>query len=89
MPVRLVTSTPYAWNLASATGFLVWEFPSVYISQKLPVAKFLGVNILLWGAVVMLHAVARTFQQFFALRFILGMLSAANGRFTLAHRELI
>lgn len=60
-------------SLAFYAGFLVWEFPSVYISQKLPVAKFLGVNILLWGAVVMLHAVARTFQQFFALRFILGM----------------
>lgn len=24
------------------SGFLVWEFPTVYISQKLPVAKYLG-----------------------------------------------
>lgn len=60
-------------SLAFYAGFLVWEFPTVYISQKLPVAKYLGVNILLWGAVVMLHAVAKTFSQFFALRFILGM----------------
>ncbi|CCM04872.1 uncharacterized protein FIBRA_07065 [Fibroporia radiculosa] len=60
----------YNWDSA---GFLVWEFPSVYISQKFPVAKFLGINVLLWGAVVMLHAVAKTFSQFFALRFLLGM----------------
>lgn len=29
-------------SLAFYVGFLVWEFPTVYISQKLRVAKYLG-----------------------------------------------
>ncbi|KAF8076307.1 MFS general substrate transporter [Lyophyllum atratum] len=63
-------------SLAFYLGFLVWEFPTVYISQKLRVAKYLGVNIVLWGAVLMLHAVGTSFGAFFALRFLLGMLES-------------
>ncbi|KAJ7095307.1 MFS general substrate transporter [Mycena belliarum] len=64
------------YNLVSAAfyfGFLVFEFPTVYISQKLRVAKYLGVNIVLWGIILMLHAVGTSFGAFFALRFLLGM----------------
>ncbi|KAG6813482.1 hypothetical protein H0H92_010507 [Tricholoma furcatifolium] len=63
-------------SLAFYVGFLIWEFPTVYISQKLPVAKYLGVNIVLWGIVLMLHAVATSFGAFFALRVLLGMLES-------------
>ncbi|KAJ7507722.1 MFS general substrate transporter [Mycena galericulata] len=68
--------TGQKYNLVSAAfyfGFLVFEFPTVYISQKLRVAKYLGVNIVLWGVVLMLHSVGTSFGAFFALRFILGM----------------
>ncbi|KAH9853800.1 MFS general substrate transporter [Lenzites betulinus] len=60
-------------SLAFYLGFLVWEFPTVYISQKLRVAKYLGANIIVWGIILMCHAAATTFGQFFALRFLLGM----------------
>lgn len=60
-------------SLAFYLGFLVWEFPTVYISQKLPVAKYLGANVVLWGIILMLHATATSFSGFFALRFFLGM----------------
>ncbi|TFK32256.1 MFS general substrate transporter [Crucibulum laeve] len=61
-------------SLAFFLGALVWEFPTVYISQKLRVAKYLGVNIVVWGAVLMLHAASgSSFPAFFVLRFILGM----------------
>jgi hypothetical protein len=53
-------------------GFFVFEFPTVYISQRMRLAKYLGVNIVLWGVVLMLHSVASSFGSFFALRFILG-----------------
>lgn len=53
-------------------GYLTWEFPTVYISQKLPVAKYLGCNVIVWGILLMLHAVASNFGGFFALRFLLG-----------------
>ncbi|TFK73159.1 MFS general substrate transporter [Pluteus cervinus] len=60
-------------SLAFYLGFLVWEFPTVYISQRLRLAKYLGANIVAWGIILMLHAAAPTFQAFFALRFLLGM----------------
>ncbi|KAK7448781.1 hypothetical protein VKT23_013512 [Stygiomarasmius scandens] len=59
--------------MAFYLGFLFWEFPTVYLSQKTRVAKYLGVNIVVWGAVLMLHAVGTSFGAFFALRFLLGM----------------
>lgn len=57
-------------------GFLVWMFPTQYIGQKFPIAKYLGVHIIVWGALVMLHAVCHNFAGFYALRFFLGMLEA-------------
>ncbi|KAJ7498996.1 MFS general substrate transporter [Mycena latifolia] len=67
--------TGQKYNLVSAAfyfGFLVFEFPTVYISQKLRVAKYLGANIIIWGVILMLHAVGTSFGAFFALRFLLG-----------------
>ncbi|KAF9058097.1 MFS general substrate transporter [Panaeolus papilionaceus] len=60
-------------SLAFYLGFLVWEFPTVYISQKTRVAKYLGGNIIVWGIILMLHSVANSFGSFFALRVLLGM----------------
>jgi len=57
-------------------GFLVWMFPTQYIGQKFPIAKYLGVHIILWGILVMLHAVCYNFSAFYALRFVLGTLEA-------------
>ncbi|KAG1779774.1 MFS general substrate transporter [Suillus placidus] len=55
------------------TGYLFWEFPTVYVSQKLRLAKYLGGNIVVWGIILMLHASTDNFGAFFALRFLLGM----------------
>ncbi|KAI0269278.1 MFS general substrate transporter [Gloeopeniophorella convolvens] len=60
-------------SMAFYLGFLVWEFPTVYISQKLRLGKYLGANIVLWGTILMLHSVAGSFSSFFALRFFMGM----------------
>jgi ACS family allantoate permease-like MFS transporter len=57
-------------------GFIVWMFPTQYIGQKFPIAKYLGVHIITWGGLVMLHAVCNNFSGFYALRFFLGMLEA-------------
>lgn len=57
-------------------GFIVWMFPTQYIGQKFPIAKYLGVHITIWGVLVMLHAVCHNFSGFYALRFFLGMLEA-------------
>lgn len=56
--------------------FIAIRFPTQYIGQKFPIAKYLGVHIVLWGGLVMLHAVCYNFAGFYALRFFLGMLEA-------------
>ncbi|KAK1232370.1 hypothetical protein PQX77_004492 [Marasmius sp. AFHP31] len=60
-------------SMAFYLGFLFWEFPTTYLSQKTRVAKYLGANIVVWGIILALHAVAESFGAFFALRFLLGM----------------
>ncbi|KAJ8590317.1 MFS general substrate transporter [Rhizopogon salebrosus TDB-379] len=60
-------------SMAFYLGYLFWEFPTVYISQKLRLAKYLGGNIVVWGILLMLHASTNNFGAFFALRFLLGM----------------
>ncbi|KII94788.1 hypothetical protein PLICRDRAFT_47802 [Plicaturopsis crispa FD-325 SS-3] len=60
-------------SMAFYLGFLAWEFPTSYISQKVRLAKYLGGNIIVWGALLMLHAATTSFSGFFALRFLLGM----------------
>ncbi|RDB22485.1 hypothetical protein Hypma_010282 [Hypsizygus marmoreus] len=63
-------------SLAFYIGFLVWEFPAVYLAQKSRLAKYLGANVIVWGAVLMLHAVGTSFGAFFILRLLLGMLES-------------
>ncbi|KAH0840047.1 MFS general substrate transporter [Lanmaoa asiatica] len=53
--------------------YITWEFPTVYIAQKLPLAKYLCANIFIWGIVLICHANANSFGAIFVLRFILGM----------------
>ncbi|PSR73607.1 hypothetical protein PHLCEN_2v10526 [Hermanssonia centrifuga] len=67
------------YNLAALAfylGFMIWVFPTMYISQKLRLGKYLGANIVLWGIVMMLHAVPNSFGPFFVLRILLGMLES-------------
>jgi hypothetical protein len=36
--------------------FLGFEFPSGYLMQRLPTAKYLGLNVCLWGVMVAANA---------------------------------
>jgi hypothetical protein len=56
-------------------GFLVWEFPTQYAGlseYRIPTNDLLGVNVCLWGVMLMLQATTTNFGAFFALRFIMG-----------------
>jgi len=48
----------------------------MYISQKTRLGKYLGVNVVLWGIIMMLHAIPRSFGSFFVMRLLLGMLES-------------
>jgi ACS family allantoate permease-like MFS transporter len=53
-------------------GFMVFEIPSSTLAQRFPLAKYLGVNIVLWATFLILHAASANFGFFFAMRFLLG-----------------
>ncbi|KAH6885220.1 major facilitator superfamily domain-containing protein, partial [Thelonectria olida] len=53
------------------------EYPENYIIQRVPIAKWLAINITLWGATLALHAVAKNFATLVSLRGLLGGFEAA------------
>ncbi len=53
-------------------GFLVWALPANYFMQQFPMAKYLGVNICLWGILLMLQATTSSFATLGALRALEG-----------------
>lgn len=57
-------------------GVLVVEYPTNWIIQRVPIAKYLALNICLWGGVLALHASAVNFPGILALRTLLGVFEA-------------
>lgn len=58
-------------------GFVATEPIAAYLIQKLPVAKYLGVNICCWGAVVAFHACTETYAGLMIVRVLLGIFEAS------------
>ncbi|KAL9089426.1 MAG: hypothetical protein Q9165_005747 [Trypethelium subeluteriae] len=55
-------------------GFLATEFPTQYIAQRLSrLSLYLGVNIMLWGAVLACHAACHDFAGLAVCRTLLGV----------------
>jgi hypothetical protein len=57
-------------------GVLVVEYPTNWIIQRVPIAKYLSLNIILWGSVLACHAAATNFPGILALRTLLGIFEA-------------
>ncbi|KAI0025433.1 major facilitator superfamily domain-containing protein [Xylariomycetidae sp. FL0641] len=77
IPDNNLQGQDYAWaNSIFYFGYLLAEYPGVAILQRFPVAKFLGVNIVLWGAVLMTSAACSSFAGLATIRFILGVTEA-------------
>lgn len=60
-------------------SYLVMEPFAGLCIQKLPVAKFLGVNVILWGIVVCCHAATKTYAGLMIVRTLLGLCEASAG----------
>ncbi|KAI1386527.1 MFS general substrate transporter [Hypoxylon trugodes] len=77
IPDNKLQGQDYSW--ASSIfyfGYLVAEYPGIAIIQRFPVAKFLGVNIILWGAILMTTAACSSFAGLATVRFMLGVVEA-------------
>ncbi|ODV80434.1 allantoate permease [Suhomyces tanzawaensis NRRL Y-17324] len=67
----------FSWSgSAFYLGYLFFEYPAVRILQKFPVAKAVGIFVVLWGIVLCLHSVPN-YAGFITLRTILGMLESS------------
>ncbi|KAF2139587.1 uncharacterized protein K452DRAFT_254081 [Aplosporella prunicola CBS 121167] len=69
--------TDYSW-LSSVFyfGFLAWAFPTNFLMQRLPLGKYLGFNIFLWGVLLMAQAGAKNFASLAVLRALSGAAEA-------------
>jgi MFS family permease len=67
----------YSW-LSSIfyIGYLLLQFPTTYILTRLPIGKYLGVSLVMWGACLPLMAACSNFAAAAAVRFAMGMLEA-------------
>ena len=69
----------YSWLSALFYfGFLAWAFPTNFLMQRLPLGKYLGVNIFLWGFFLMLQAACNSFATLAVLRTLAGAAEACS-----------
>jgi hypothetical protein len=52
------------------------EYPTNYLIQRLPVAKYLGTSVCIWAAVLALHAACKNFTELVTVRTLLGIFEA-------------
>jgi len=74
-----LVGTQYNW-LSSAFyfGFLIWAVPTNFLLQRLPVGKYLGSMIFMWGLFLMLQAACNSFATLTVLRVLGGMAEAVS-----------
>ncbi|KAJ5256749.1 hypothetical protein N7478_012853 [Penicillium angulare] len=66
--------TEYNWTSAVFYfGYLAWSWPSSYLIVRLPLGKYLGFAVFLWGGILMCHASCTSFSGLMAARFFLGV----------------
>lgn len=56
--------------------YLAFEFPTGYLMQRLPTAKYLGANVILWGLMTALVSTAKNWAGLVVLRVLLGCFEA-------------
>ncbi|CDH61084.1 mfs allantoate transporter [Lichtheimia corymbifera JMRC:FSU:9682] len=72
------TGSQFSW-LGSIfyLGYLVYQLPNQFLLQRLPLGKYIGGLVVLWGTVLAVTFTAKSFQHLIALRFLLGFFEAA------------
>ncbi|WVQ83358.1 hypothetical protein IAT38_005497 [Cryptococcus sp. DSM 104549] len=65
-------------NLSSIfyLGWIAWAIPGNLLLAKFPLAKYLAINIFLWGVFLMAQGASQSYDHMMALRFVSGMFEA-------------
>jgi len=58
-------------------GYLVWEYPTNRLLQRLPLAKYTSFNIFVWGGILACMAATKDFAGLMVVRFFLGLFEAS------------
>ncbi|KAF2876868.1 MFS transporter [Massariosphaeria phaeospora] len=73
----LLNDSKWAWlTTCIYIAVLIVEYPTNWILQRVPIAKYLGFNILAWSTTLALHAVCKSFPALIAVRTLLGIFEA-------------
>lgn len=72
-----LNSTQYNW-LSSILylGYLIAEYPQNWALQRFPVGRWLALNLMVWGGILLLHIPCKSFAGLFVVRFLLGVAEA-------------
>ncbi|GAD91572.1 conserved hypothetical protein [Paecilomyces variotii No. 5] len=72
-----LNGSQYSWvSSIFYFGYLLWQYPTSVLIQKLPVGKYVSINTLFWGSVVALTATCNNFGGLLTVRFLLGVAEA-------------
>lgn len=64
----------YSWlTTCTYLAILVWEYPTNWIVQRVPIGKYLAFNIIAWGTVLACHAACNNFTGLVVVRTLLGL----------------
>lgn len=78
LPDLNLTSQQYSWLTSCFyLAQLVSEWPFIYLMSRLPLAKFVGSTIIIWGIICMCLAAPNSFAGFAAVRCLLGFAEGA------------
>ncbi|TGO11922.1 hypothetical protein BTUL_0098g00250 [Botrytis tulipae] len=58
-------------------GYLLWEYPGVYLIQTLPVAKYIAADIVIWGIIVASTASCTSYEGLMVARLFTGMVESS------------
>ncbi|KAI7859821.1 major facilitator superfamily domain-containing protein [Circinella umbellata] len=74
-----ISQTEFSWlGAIFYVGYLAFQIPNQYCLQRLPISKYLGAILLIWGVCLGLMSLGRNFQELAGLRFLLGFWEAST-----------
>ncbi|KAL9550184.1 hypothetical protein MBANPS3_004851 [Mucor bainieri] len=74
-----ITQDQYSWvSSIFYLGYLCMQLFNNYMLQRYPIAKFVGIVLVIWGATLFSMAWTTSFSQLAALRFLLGFFEAVT-----------
>ncbi|KAI9255745.1 major facilitator superfamily domain-containing protein [Phascolomyces articulosus] len=74
-----ITQDQFSWlGAIFYIGYLAFQIPNQYFLQRLPISKYLGSIIVVWGVCLGLMALGKNFSDLAGLRFLLGFWEAST-----------